>query len=60
MAEQHTADPKVMAESYLSWLLTPEGEAAQAESERRIRETEALLAKGRDIPWEKLHEPFTI
>lgn len=53
-------DPPVMAEQYLAWLLTPAGQAAQAESERRMQQAEALLAKGRDISWEKLHEPFTI
>lgn len=46
--------------SFLEWLKTPEGEASIAESERVIHETEEILAKGRDIPWEKLHEPFTI
>lgn len=60
MTDNSSKDPRAMAERYLAWLLTPEGQAAQAESDRRLKETEALLAKGRDIPWEKLHEPFTI
>lgn len=51
---------KEMAIGFLEWLKTPAGQASIAESERVIRETEELLAKGRDIPWEKLHEPFTI
>lgn len=58
MSEQGTT--KAMVQRFLDWLETPEGKAATEESERRISETKALLAKGRDIPWEKLHEPFTI
>lgn len=53
-------EAKEMAERYLAWLQTEEGQAARRESDARIAETERLLAKGRDIDWLKLHEPFTI
>lgn len=53
-------DPKEMAERYLAWLQSEEGQSAQRESEARIAATERLLSKGRDINWLKLHEPFTI
>lgn len=51
---------KELVQRFLDWRETPEGKAAAEASERRIQETEALLAKGGEIPWEKLHEPFTI
>lgn len=45
---------------FFAWLESVEGQVALAESERRMHETEELLATGRNIPWERLHEPFTI
>jgi hypothetical protein len=53
-------DPKEKAELYLMWLLSEEGQAAQRASDARLAEAERLLAKGSDIDWRKLHEPFTI
>lgn len=53
-------DPKEMAERYLMWLQSDEGQAAKRESDARLADTERLLAKGREIDWQKLHEPFTI
>jgi hypothetical protein len=53
-------DPKEMAQRYFEWLLTEEGQAAQRESRARLAETKRLLDKGREIDWQKLHEPFTI
>jgi len=49
-----------MAKSVLAYLQTERGQKAARESAARCKETAELLAKGRDIPWEKLHEPFTI
>lgn len=51
---------KPLVQQFLDWLQTPEGQAEIEKGKRIVHETELLLAKGRDIPWEKLHEPFTI
>lgn len=56
----HNAEMMEMAETVFNWLLSEQGQEAARESARRCEETAKILAKGRDIPWEKLHEPFTI
>lgn len=49
-----------MAERYLMWLQSEEGQAAKRESDARLADTERLLAKGHEIDWWRLYEHFTI
>lgn len=49
-----------MAEQVIKYLLSERGQRECAEAAKRSEATAALFAKGRDIPWEKLHERFTI
>lgn len=57
---QYDIEMMAVAESVIKYLLSPRGQEAARESARRCEDTAKILAKGRDIPWEKLHEPFTI
>lgn len=54
----HSTSARRMVEKYFEWLSSPEGQAAKEASDRRLKDAEAMLAKGRNIPWEKFHEPF--
>lgn len=59
MNEPDRQDPRAMALRVLEWIKSAGAKQAMAESERRVQETEELLAKGREIDPNKLHEPFT-
>jgi hypothetical protein len=59
MAHPDHDDPREMARRAIEWLKGDEGRCLIKESERRVKETEALLEKGREIDPAKLHEPFT-
>jgi hypothetical protein len=53
-------DPREMARRAIDWFKSADGQKAIKESEHRMEETAALLAKGREIDPAKLHEPFTL
>jgi hypothetical protein len=53
-------DPRAMAHRAIAWFKSAEGQKSIKESESRVEETAALLAKGREIDPAKLHEPFTV
>lgn len=55
-----TKDPKAIAQAYFEWLASDEGQARIKEAAQRRDEFMAKLRAARNIPWEKLHEPFTI
>jgi hypothetical protein len=59
MNDPNRQDTRSMALRVLEWIKSAGAKQAMAESERRVRETEKLLAKGREIDPSKLHEPFT-
>jgi hypothetical protein len=48
-----------MARRAIQWFRSAAGQKSIQESEHRVKETEDLLAKGREIDPAKLHEPFT-
>lgn len=60
MSSDLTKDPQAVVKAFLEWLGTDEGKACVKESNRRAEEFSAKLRAARNIPWEKLHEPFTI
>lgn len=52
--------PAEVAAACLQWMESPEGrEHMRKSAEERAEFIEGLKA-ARNIPWEKLHEPFTI
>jgi hypothetical protein len=53
-------DPREMARRAIEWFQSAAGQESIKESEHRVEETAALLAKGREIDPAKLHEPFTL
>ena len=59
MSDPDRPNPRAMALRVLEWIKSTGAKQAIAESERRVQETEELLAKGREIDPSKLHEPFT-
>lgn len=60
MNEPEREDAHAMALRVLAWFRSAASQEALAESEHRVQATEELLAKGRDIDPNKLHEPFTL
>lgn len=44
----------------LKYLQTPRGQAAMRKHAAAAKEFADTLRKAHEIPWEKLHEPFTI
>ena len=60
MNEPDRDDPREMARRAIEWFKSADSQQSIRESERRVQETDALLAKGRDIDPAKLHEPFTL
>ena len=53
-------DPAEMARQVLEWMQTPEGQESMRKAAAASDEFAAQLREARNIPWEKLHEPFTI
>ncbi|MGB3921961.1 MAG: hypothetical protein WBL19_01595 [Minisyncoccia bacterium] len=51
---------KKMARRVMEFYATPEGKKALQESQKRMKRTHELLAKGREIDPEELRKPFTI
>jgi hypothetical protein len=49
-----------MADRAIAYLLSPEGQEKLRKSAEESRRLAEAFRKARDIPWEKLHEPFTI
>ena len=49
-----------MARKALAYLNSPAGRRALAKSAREAKAAADVLRRARDIPWERLHEPFTI
>ena len=60
MTNSDRDDPREMARRAIEWLKSADGQKSIKESDNRIKETAALLAKGREIDPTKLHEPFTV
>lgn len=64
MSESKTAkeqvSPEEIARRALEWMQTPEGQAALRKAAAESKEFADALRAARNIPWEKLHEPFTI
>lgn len=58
--EIRTKDPKAMAQKCIEWLESDEGRAAMREASKRSDEFAKQLREMSKVPWEKLHEPFTI
>ena len=54
------AEIRHMAERTVEYLCSPEGQAELRQHREETEKLVALFRKARDIPWEKLHEPFTI
>lgn len=54
------AEIRRMAERTIEYLLSPEGKEQMRKHQEEMRKLEALFQKARNIPWERLHEPFTI
>ena len=53
-------DAKAAAEQIIEWLQSPKGQAVLRRNAKKTEEFIAELRKCRQIPWEKLHAPFTI
>jgi hypothetical protein len=51
---------EVVVAQALAYLMSERGQEEMRKSSRASKELEELFRKARDIPWEKLHEPFTI
>lgn len=49
-----------LAARAVEWLCTPEGQESMRKAAADNSEFIEALKKSRHIPWEKLHEPFTI
>jgi hypothetical protein len=60
MTKEDRDNPREMAQRAIKWFKSAEGQKSIKESENRVEETAALLAKGREIDPTKLHEPFTV
>lgn len=52
--------PAEMAAACLEWMESPEGREHMRKSAEERDEFIEQLKASRNIPWEKLHEPFTI
>jgi len=59
MTKPDRHDPREMARRAIEWFRSADGQESIKESDNRVEETAALLAKGREIDPGKLHEPFT-
>lgn len=53
-------DPAVIAERAVAFLCSAEGQQAMRKAAANNAEFIEALKAARNIPWEKLHEPFTI
>lgn len=60
MNEQLSEDPRAIAQKVIDYLMSPEGRADIAKANEASKELEEMFRKAREIPLEKLHEPFTI
>jgi hypothetical protein len=54
------AEIKAMAERALKYLMSTEGQMRLRERDLQAEAVAELFRKSRYIPWEKLHEPFTV
>jgi hypothetical protein len=61
-ANQYAAqkDPAVLAARVIEWLSSPEGQESMRQAAAQSEELAEKLRAARNIPWEKLHAPFTI
>lgn len=52
--------PQEIATKVIAYLESDEGKAAMRKAAEESKELEEMFRKAREIPWQKLHEPFTI
>ena len=52
--------PAKVAAAFLEWMDSPEGREHMRKSAEERAEFIERLKAARNVPWEKLHEPFTI
>jgi hypothetical protein len=54
------AEIRAMAEKTVRYLFSPEGQMQLRKHREEADKIVELFRQARNIPWEKLHEPFTI
>lgn len=60
MASFYDEQMTEMVDSALDYLMSERGQSALREAARKSKELSDKFRKMRDVPWEKLHAPFTV